>query len=198
MHFLHEHTDGRYNAAVEAEVEALQYDAGRYYPGIYQRAADEVQCQMEFRLPVNGLPWLDTGETTAQALARAEENTVNPEEVQRKRRWAGVQEHRKQVKVERKQAFDKRVAERFANMPAPPQATWNTSARVRAYLERDTIKVSKTEREQAFQAVDGAARVAAQMVHIQGARWAVVNLDLPEDEIVWRLQADARMRLQQQ
>jgi hypothetical protein len=197
MHYLHEHTDGRYEAAVEAEVESLADEADRYYPGIYQRAVEYVQWRPEYRLPADGLPWLNTGETTAQALARAE-NTVDPELVQRKRRWAGVKERRKKAKVDRRQAFDERVAERFANLPAPPRDVWNTSARVRAYLERGTIKASQTEREQAFQAVDDAARVAAKVVEFQDTRWAGVNVDLPEVEIVRKLQADARKRLDQQ
>eukprot|EP00962_Isochrysis_galbana_P022275 scaffold6641_cov118-Isochrysis_galbana.AAC.1 len=188
MHWLHEHTHGRYRDAVEATVKSLADDAERHYPGIYAEASSLVQQRAEFQLPVDGLPWLPPGETTEMALLRAE-HTVDPQLLQRKRRWEGVLKHRKQAKVERAQAFNRRVVERFAGLSAPPSHIWKTSARVCAYLARETIQVPAREREEAFEAVEDAARIAAQLAQIQGAQWSGISLDHPASFAVQALQA---------
>lgn len=193
MHWLHEHTEGRYQAAVEDEVESLAEDAEHYFRGIYDEAVYTVQRRSEFSLPAEGLPWLTTGETTAESLARAEA-IADPQQLQRKRRREGVQERRVEAKVARRRAFDRCVAERFAGLPAPPLHVWGTSARVRAFLERDTIKAPRIELEEAVQAVDAAARAAAHVARIDGARWEDIRLDLSEAEVVHRLRLRAQER----
>jgi len=194
MHWLHEHTQGRYQDAVDDAVAELADDANHHFPGIYGEAIRMVQQRSEFQLPEDGLPWLGTAETTAEALARAE-HAVDPELARRRRRREDVQERREQAKAGRRQAFDQRVAERFAGLPPPPPRVWHTAARVRAFLERDTIQPSARERDQAMRAVEDAARLAPELVQIQGARWDGICLDQPEHEIIHTLRAHAQERL---
>lgn len=81
MHFLHEHTNGAYSAAVNEEVEGDAEHYGFYYSGIYRDATLCVQGRAQFRLPPV-LPWLSQFASTAEALDAA-------------LRAADVDEHRK-------------------------------------------------------------------------------------------------------
>ena len=70
MHWLYEHTNGEY----EREVEECVRDYGEhkgYFPGIYAYATSGVQLSSQFKLPVNGLPWLPQFANTADALQAA-------------------------------------------------------------------------------------------------------------------------------
>ena len=70
MHFLHEHTDGAYAAAVDDGVEEEARDRGFHYPGIYRETTLLVQRRPPFRLPA-ALPWLLDFACTATALDAA-------------------------------------------------------------------------------------------------------------------------------
>jgi len=71
MHFLHEHTDGAYAAAVDDGVEEEARDRGFHYPGIYRETTLLVQRRPPFRLPA-ALPWLLDFACTATALDAAD------------------------------------------------------------------------------------------------------------------------------
>ncbi|KAL1522533.1 hypothetical protein AB1Y20_017520 [Prymnesium parvum] len=118
MRWLHEHTKGAYESALDAEVDELArehaqhfdrpVDTHVYYPGIRQRAAEECQARACFRPPAR-LPWLPQFASLDEAVAAAVEH-ADPTLSRRLQRAAGLRARRAQALAQRQRAFEAAVA----------------------------------------------------------------------------------------
>ena len=71
MHWLHSHTGGAYERAVDERVESYREWEGRTYPGIYRDVVDEVQHMDRLRHLPARLPWLPQYASSGAALDAA-------------------------------------------------------------------------------------------------------------------------------